>query len=138
MSQSGNDRGTTTSPPGHRRAAKIALTTAAKLQQLRANNCEMTTFATSCNERECKDCEVTSQKLNNCRLGCVRFCAALWHVVSSVFRESSPKEVSDLMIFCEVPLGYSLKQALGRVNFSKTSEKSVGSERSKLTIKEVS
>ena len=40
----------TTSPPGHRREAKTALTATAKLQQLRANNREITTFADSCCE----------------------------------------------------------------------------------------
>ena len=51
-SQSGNDREMTTSPPSHHRDAKNALTTTAKLQQLRANSREMTTFAESCNDRE--------------------------------------------------------------------------------------
>ena len=50
--QRGNDREMTTSPPGHHWEAKIALTTTAKLQQLRANNREMTTFAESCNDCE--------------------------------------------------------------------------------------
>ena len=48
----------TTSPPGHHREAKAALMTTAKLQQLLANSCEMTTFAESCNDLECNDCEV--------------------------------------------------------------------------------
>ena len=51
-SQSGNDRETTTSPPGHHSEANVALTTTAKLQQLRVNSREMTTFAESCNDRE--------------------------------------------------------------------------------------
>ena len=50
--QSGNDRETTTSPPGHHWEANVALTTTAKLQQLRVNRREMTTFAESCNDRE--------------------------------------------------------------------------------------
>ena len=51
-SQSGNDCGTTTSPLGHHREANVALTTTAKLQQLRVNSREMTTFAESCNNPE--------------------------------------------------------------------------------------
>ena len=46
-SQSGNDRETTTSPTGHHREANVALSTTAKLQQLRVNSREMTTFAES-------------------------------------------------------------------------------------------
>ena len=51
-SQSGNDRETMTSPPGHHWEADVALTTTAKLQQLRDNSREMTTFAESGNDRE--------------------------------------------------------------------------------------
>ena len=51
-SQSGNDRETTTSPPGHHWEANVALKTTAKLQQLRVNSREMTTFAESRNDRE--------------------------------------------------------------------------------------
>ena len=55
-SQSGNDREMSISPPGHHSTAKIALTTTAKIQQWRADNCEMTTLllflAESCNDRE--------------------------------------------------------------------------------------
>ena len=51
-SRIGNDREMTTSPPGHHREAKTALTTTAKLTTLRANNREMTAFAESCNNRE--------------------------------------------------------------------------------------
>ena len=57
--QSGNDREMTTSPPGHHweanghlQEAKIALTMTPELQQLQANNREMTTSAESCNDRE--------------------------------------------------------------------------------------
>ena len=77
MSQRGNNREMTTSPPGHHREEIIALTTAAKLQQLRANSHEMTTFAESCNNCESNDRDVTSQKLNNRHLSCMTFCFAL-------------------------------------------------------------
>ena len=50
-SQSSNDRETTTFLSGRHREAKIALMTTAKLQKLRANSREMTTFAESCNDR---------------------------------------------------------------------------------------
>ena len=43
-SPSGNDRDMLTSPPGHHWEAVVVLTTTAKLQQLRANNRETTTF----------------------------------------------------------------------------------------------
>ena len=48
--QSGNDREMTTSPPGHHWEAMVALTTTSKLQQLRANNSEMTTCTESYNK----------------------------------------------------------------------------------------
>ena len=64
--------------PDHHREAGIALTTTAKLQQLRASNLEMMTFAESCYNRDCNDRKVISQKLNNPPLSCMRFCAALW------------------------------------------------------------
>ena len=41
-SQGGNSREMTTSPPGHYWAVAVALTTAAKLQKVRANSREMT------------------------------------------------------------------------------------------------
>ena len=53
-SQSGNDREMTTFPPGHHWEAKTksALTTTTKLQQVWADNCEMTTFIESWNGRD--------------------------------------------------------------------------------------
>ena len=42
----------TTSSPGHHQEAKVALTTTAKLQDLRANNREIRTFVESCDDRE--------------------------------------------------------------------------------------
>ena len=73
----------TTSPPGHLREAKIALTMTAKLQQLRANSHEMTTFAEACNDREMQrprsDKLETAQLLQNLvrdfasLYGCCRF-----------------------------------------------------------------
>ena len=52
---------------------KMALTTTTELQRLRANNHELTTFAEFLTTAKCNDREVTSQKLNNRRLRCVRF-----------------------------------------------------------------
>ena len=60
-SQGGNSREMTTSPPGHHWEATVALTTAAKLQQFRANSREM-----------------TSQKLNNRCHRSMRFCVVSW------------------------------------------------------------
>ena len=60
-SQCSSSRQMTTAPPGHHWEATVALTTTAKLQQLRANSREM-----------------ISQKLNNrCRRS-IRFCVASW------------------------------------------------------------
>ena len=88
-SRSGNDREMMTSPPGHHREAKIALTTTAKLQQLRANSREMTTFAESCNDREMQrpwnDELETAQLLQNVHEILRRFMAV---VVSIAFRKS--------------------------------------------------
>ena len=67
-SQGGNSREMTTSPPGHHQEATVALTTAAKLQQVRANSREM-----------------TSQKLNEEHEILRRFMAV---VVSSAFWDS--------------------------------------------------
>ena len=64
-SQGGNSREMTTSPPGHHLEVIVALTTAAKLQQVRANSREM-----------------TSQKLNEEHEILRRFMAV---VVSSAF-----------------------------------------------------
>ena len=61
-SQGGNSREMTTSPPGHHWEATVALiTTAAKLQQFRANSREM-----------------TSQKLNNRCHRSMKFCVVSW------------------------------------------------------------
>ena len=60
-SQGANSREMTTSPPGHHRDATAALTTAAKLQQFRANSREM-----------------TSQKLNNRCHRSMRSCVVSW------------------------------------------------------------
>ena len=85
-SQSGNDRETTTFPPGHHWEANVALTTTAKLQQLRVNSREMTTFAESCNDREMprprNDKLESAQLLQNLRQILRRFVAV---VVSSAF-----------------------------------------------------
>ena len=67
-SQGGNSREMTTSPPGHYWEVTVALTTAAKLQQVRANSREM-----------------TSQKLNEEHAILRRFVAV---VVSSAFKNS--------------------------------------------------
>ena len=94
--QSGNDREMTTSPPGHRweanghlREAKTALTTTAKLRQLRANSREMTTSAESCNDREMQrpwnDKSETQQLPLELHEILRRFMAV---VVSSAFRKS--------------------------------------------------
>ena len=88
-SQSGNDREMTTkvATTVKRRllhlaiieAQMITLTTTAKLQQLRVNSREMTTFAAyPATTAKCNDREVTSQKLNNRRLSCTRFCIVFW------------------------------------------------------------
>ena len=61
VSQGGNSREMTTSPPGHHWEATVALTTAAKLLQFRANSREM-----------------TSQKLNNRCHRSMRFCVTSW------------------------------------------------------------
>ena len=66
--QGGNSREMTTSPPGHYWEVTVALTTAAKLQKVRANSREM-----------------TSQKLNEEHEILRRFMAV---VVSSAFRDS--------------------------------------------------
>ena len=88
-SQSGNDRETTTSPPGHHREANVALSTTAKLQQLRVNSREMTTLAESCNDREMQrprnDKLETAQLRENLRQILRRFVAV---VVSSAFWKS--------------------------------------------------
>ena len=73
-----------TSPPGHHWEPKI------KLQQLRASSCAMTTFANLVTTTTCNDHEVTSQKLNDRCLRCMRFCVALWLLSFQV-----PLEVSD-------------------------------------------
>ena len=65
-SQSGNDRETTTSPPGHHWEANVALTTTAKLQQLRVNSREMTTFAESCSDRE--NATTVKWQVRNCTI----------------------------------------------------------------------
>ena len=67
-SPAGNSRAMTTSPPGHHWEATVALTTAAKLQKVQANNREM-----------------TSQKLNEEHEILRRFMAV---VVSSAFWDS--------------------------------------------------
>ena len=67
-SQGGNIREMTTSPPGHYWEVTVALTTAAKLQKVRANSREM-----------------TSQKLNEEHEFLRRFMAV---VVSSGFTDS--------------------------------------------------
>ena len=61
-SQSGNDREMTTSPPSHHREANIVLRTTGKLQQLRANNREMTTLQKHATTAKCNDRETTSQR----------------------------------------------------------------------------
>ena len=61
VSQGGNSREMVTSPSGHHCEATVALTTAAKLQQFRANKHEM-----------------TSQKLNNRCHRSMRFCVVPW------------------------------------------------------------
>ena len=66
--QGGNSREMTTSPPGHCREVTVALTTAAKLQQVRTNSSEM-----------------TGQKLNEEHEILRRFMAV---VVSSAFKNS--------------------------------------------------
>ena len=92
-SQSGNDRETTTKVATTVKqrllhlaiieAQMITLTTTAKLQQLRINSREMTTFAASCNDREMQrprsdKLETAQFKLHNCCKFCVRFCVASW------------------------------------------------------------
>ena len=98
-SQSGNDRETTTkvATTVKRRllhlaiieAQMITLTTTAKLQQLRVNSREMTTFAASCNDREMQrprsDKLETAQLLQILRKILCRFMAV---VVSSAFWKS--------------------------------------------------
>ena len=88
-SQSGNDRETTTSPPGHHWEANVALTTTAKLQPLRVNSREMTTFPESWNDREMQrpwnDKLEAAQLLQNLRKSLNRFMAV---VVSSAFWKS--------------------------------------------------
>ena len=79
-SQSGNDHETTTSPPGHHWEANVALTTTAKLQQLRVNSHEMTTFAESCNDREMQRPWNDKLKTAQLRHICVRFCVTLWRL----------------------------------------------------------
>ena len=82
----------TTSPPGHHREAKIVLTTTAKVQQLRANSREMTTFAESCNDREMQrprsDKLETAQSLQLLYEILRRFMAV---VISSASRKSLKK-----------------------------------------------
>ena len=79
----------TTSPPSNYREAKIALTSTTKLQQLRANSREMTTFAESCNDREMQgpwsDKLETADWQQNVHEILRRFMAV---VVSSAFRKS--------------------------------------------------
>ena len=86
----------TTSPPDHHREARIALTTTAKLQQLRANSREVTTFAESCNDRETQrpwsDKLETAQLLQNVYEMSRRFMAV---VVSSAFRKSLKNAVEN-------------------------------------------
>ena len=98
-SQSGNDRETTTkvATTVKRRllhlaiieAQMITLTTTAKLQQLRVNSREMTTFAASCNDRKMQrprsDKLETAQLLPILRKILCRFMAV---VVSSAFWKS--------------------------------------------------
>ena len=98
-SQSGNDRETTTkvATTVKRRllhlaiieAQMITLTTTAKLQQLRVNSREMTTFAASCNDSEMQrprsDKLETAQLLQILRKILCRFMAV---VVSSAFWKS--------------------------------------------------
>ena len=76
-SQSGNDCEMMTSPPSHHWEAIIALTTTAKLRQLRANSREMTTFAQSCNDQR-NPTTVKWQVRNYRRKMCMRFCVASW------------------------------------------------------------
>ena len=74
-SQGDNSREMTTSPPGHNWEVAVALRTAAKLQQVRANSREM-----------------TSQKLNEGHEILRRFMAV---VVSSAFKNSLTAIPSD-------------------------------------------
>ena len=91
-SRSGNNRETTTSPPGHHWEANITLTTTTKLQQLRVNSREMTTFAESCNDRKTQrprsDKLETAQLLHILRQILRRFMVV---VVSSAFWKSLSK-----------------------------------------------
>ena len=74
----------------------ITLTTTAKLQQLRVNSREMTTFAASCNDREMQrtrsDKLETAQLLQILRKILCRFMAV---VVSSAFWKSLSKEAPE-------------------------------------------
>ena len=88
-SQSGNNGETTTSLPGHDWEANITFTTTAKLQQLRVNSRDMTTFAETCNNREMQrprsDTLEPAQLLQILRKILRRFMAV---VVSSAFWKS--------------------------------------------------
>ena len=107
----GNDRETTTkvATTVKRRllhlaiieAPMITLTTTAKLQQLRVNSREMTTFAASCNDREMQrprsDKLETAQLLQNlrkilCRFMAVVVSSAFWKSLSGLLRRVKPRE----------------------------------------------
>ena len=84
--QSGNDCEMTTFPPAKHCEAIVALTTTAKLQQLQANNREMTTLLNLVTTA--KRPWMTSQKFNNRCLRRMRFCVALWLLSFQVPLES--------------------------------------------------
>ena len=77
-SDNGNNCEMTTSPPGHRREAKLAITATASLQKLWASNREIKTSAKSCNDRKMQQRWNNESETQQSLPKVPAICVALW------------------------------------------------------------